>query len=132
MNIRKIGFTAIIAFISAFGAVATFNHLGWNKQQVAIVENAIPARLAAYSSNASQPIDFRYAAATSTPSVVHIKSTFKAEKVSSRGRDPLQDFFGNDFYKYFHGPNPYQAHPQMATGSGVVISKDGFIVTNNH
>jgi len=100
MNIRKIGFTAFVAFVSAFGAVATFNYLGLNKQQVAIVEQGMPAKFAAYErSNSTQPIDFRYAAATSTPSVVHIKSTFKAERAASNGyQDPYQDFFGNDFF----------------------------------
>src|SRR3954464_11563640 len=98
MNIRKIGSTAIIAFLSAFAAIGTFNYLGWNKQQVSVagISNTIaPARYAAYtSSTQTQPIDFRYAAANSTPSVVHIKSTFKMEKVSSRGGNPLEDFFG--------------------------------------
>src|SRR5687767_1725155 len=99
MDMRKIGFTALVAFISAFAAVGTFNYFGWNKQQVAIVDNTNPARFAAYSSSGqAQPIDLRYAAATSTPSVVHIKSTIKAERVSMRGQqDPFQDLFGNDF-----------------------------------
>ena len=48
MSIRKIAFTAFVAFVSAFAAVATFNYFGLNKQQVSIIEQNSPAKFAAY------------------------------------------------------------------------------------
>ncbi|MBL0308644.1 MAG: hypothetical protein IPP77_02855 [Bacteroidetes bacterium] len=82
MNTKKIAFTALVAFVSAFAAVAVFNFSGWNLQKVAFVEKT-PVQLAAYSppvGGNTQPVDFRFAAAASTPCVVHIKCTTKTTK----------------------------------------------------
>lgn len=77
-------------------------------------------------------VDFEYAATKSVPAVVHIKTTSKATPVSNRNSfgfsDPFFDqFFGNPF-----GGVPQQRGPKMGSGSGVVVSSDGYIVTNNH
>jgi serine protease Do len=64
-------------------------------------------------------IDLTVAAENTVNSVVHVKNTSVRTKV-----DPINIFFGNG-----NGKKKYE---QVGTGSGVVISQDGYIVTNNH
>ncbi len=73
----------------------------------------------------NQAIDFVGAAKKANPAVVHIKAQNKAY-VDYQKRDYYDPF--EDFWGYRRSQN----RPQAGTGSGVVISKDGYIVTNNH
>ena len=87
---------------------------------------------------AGQPVDLTYAAEKALPAVVHIKyvqnSKTKTVEVQS---DPFGDFFSDPF-GFFGNPNggtqrrQVQTPKREATGSGVIISNDGYIVTNNH
>jgi len=86
-----------------------------------------------------QPVDFEKAASAAVPSVVHIKTTMKFKEVAGRpGRGDEQDPFGgmgDDFFRRFFGEGGGRAVPQpdqRASGSGVIISSDGYVVTNNH
>ena len=94
----------------------------------------------AYTETAVQPVDFEKAAAAAVPAVVHIKTTTKFKQTAGRempGQDqnPLGDGFGGDLFKRFFGDGngkEFQEPDQRASGSGVIISTDGYIVTNNH
>jgi Do/DeqQ family serine protease len=79
--------------------------------------------------------DFTKAAENAIHAVVHIKSTVKAVQSSRSGRSPQYmpfdpfEFFGNPF----GGQQPQmRSQPSVGFGSGVIISKDGYIITNNH
>lgn len=86
---------------------------------------------------ASQPVDLTYAAEKALPAVVHIKyvQNSKVQTVDVQS-DPFGDFFGpfGDFFGRGNGTQKRQIQTpkRTASGSGVIISSDGYIVTNNH
>lgn len=84
-----------------------------------------------------QPVDLTYAAEKALPTVVHILKTTnsKVQNVEVES-DPFSDFF--DPFGFFNTPQNGTKRQQIRTpkqqgsGSGVIISADGYIVTNNH
>ena len=100
------------------------------------------ASLVSAGSTVTEPFDFVKASEYATEVVVHIVAEESMESARKRNekrrksrRSPFDDFFGgdlfgNDFFgqDYFWG----NAYPKNGSGSGVIFSKDGYIVTNNH
>ncbi|HEY9560301.1 MAG TPA: Do family serine endopeptidase [Anseongella sp.] len=76
-------------------------------------------------------VDFTQAAAQVTPAVVYIQTTYPMNYRNGGG----QQFPFNDFFDFFDAPRGRQQQPRRApraSGSGVIITADGYIVTNNH
>lgn len=73
------------------------------------------------------PFDFKEAASRAMPAVVHISSINKTVANSQMQNDPFRFFFGDDLNPFGDG-TPRQG----GSGSGVIYSSDGYIVTNNH
>jgi serine protease Do len=80
------------------------------------------------ASKLSEMPDFVGASALSTPTVVHIKTTINETPQGQGGSSPFDPFgmFGDK------SPFGQPQGPQQASGSGVIISDDGYVVTNNH
>ena len=89
-------------------------------------------RLAALDATQMQPVDLTQAAENSVHAVVHIKSTQESKTQTVTVRDPFYEFFGDMFGNRGGQQRQVQTPERVGFGSGVIISKDGYIVTNNH
>lgn len=85
------------------------------------------ARQVAYGGGPA-PFDFKKAAERAMPVVVHIKASESRQAASQRLREQRY----TDPFSFFFGQGQYEMQPRSGTGSGVIYSADGYILTNNH
>lgn len=125
------------------GAVSIFGYkylIG--ERYIYSVQNRPPAVLSNYSTDTTsvvvpEGLNFINAADAARPAVVHIKTSYEPKSQGQQKVYPggpmdemLKDFFGEGFS--MPEGNYQNSGPQEASGSGVIISADGYIITNNH
>ena len=143
MKIKQVLFTITISAFTAFGVMWGYNKFVTNNAGYAGQESGmVPAnyKYAGLFDNNTPPgaIDFTQPAAAALPTVVHIKTKTNAKQVNNnlprnqRPKNPFSDLFGDDMLEEFFGNRKGYVPEQRASGSGVIISSDGYIVTNNH
>jgi Do/DeqQ family serine protease len=139
MNLNFKNVLAIMGITIMTSLVSVWGFSKWMKSNDSFYSDGkLPANYANFF-NGTAPastVDFTPAATAASPAVVHIKTKTNAKKVESgnqpRQKNPFFDFFGDDdmFGEFFGGPR--MIPEQRASGSGVLITADGYIVTNNH
>lgn len=129
---KKIGLTLLTAFVGGAVALGVYklaenkyadNMSLEDKQKVFFASNKSTATV-----SSAGAVDFTQAAADVTPAVVYIRTTYASKNT---GGGAQQDAFEQMFGQMF-GQRMRPQGPQKASGSGVIISPDGYIVTNNH
>jgi serine protease Do len=125
---KRFGSLLIVAVLGGLISLGAFSLITKRTSSLAgVPSQGVPAQLASYSSMSDGQLlpDFTVAANLTIHAVVHIQTEY------ARKNSMYDNFF--DFRDFFGGQMPNnQPEPIMASGSGVIISQDGYIVTNNH
>jgi serine protease Do len=135
MKLKQIAAIVLLSATTTFATMWGYNR--FVKHDTYVYQNdgndtgKIPANYADFKGLAAAPADFVPASNAAIPGTVHIKT--KATRTASNNlprKSPFGDLFDMDLDDIFG--DRMRSVPQMASGSGAIISEDGYIVTNNH
>ena len=136
MKKRAFLLTGMVVLSASIGGVTAYGVTKFtdNQHQIEVVERTVEhtpslgSQFTAYQ--AEQYPDLTYAAENAVKAVVNIEAVQEVE-VRQRSYDPFLDFFGIP-QEGGHSNGHAQKQERHAGGSGVIITEDGYIVTNNH
>lgn len=129
-----LGLSLVVVLSAAVAGITTYSLTGSKKDNTSyneLFEQNPNVKLASFNGVDAQPVDFTQAAETSLHAVVHIKSTKRSKMETVQQAPDIFDFFFGDGRRG-GGQRQMQTPEKVGFGSGVIISKDGYIVTNNH
>jgi serine protease Do len=124
MRAQKIIIPFVSAMIGGLIAVAVYSYTFKERTEIIQSPNAEKFYLTRELQHDSIATDFTFAAERSVDAVVHVMTAYSSNEAYSSG-NPLFDYF----FGLRNNPNP---EPIRGSGSGVILTRDGFIVTNNH
>lgn len=128
------GVAAGVLLSSAIGGFTAYKLMARQQMENAAFselfqQNPNNIRLAGLSAANVQPVDLTKAAESSVHAVVHIRATELSKTRTVQTAPDIFDWFFGDGRGQ---QRQIQTQPRVGFGSGVIISKDGYIVTNNH
>ena len=133
-TIKKLfGYSLMVAGSALVAGVTTYTLMEKNAQEQTVMvmqqDSGFAMPTALFDNKPAQPVDLTGAAENSLHAVVHIKSTQLGKTQTVTQMPDLFDFFFGDG---MGRQQQIRTQPRVGFGSGVIISKDGYIVTNNH
>ncbi len=141
MKIKQVLGVVLLSAATAVGSVWGYNRFVDTRPYVynnQLDSGKIPSNYAKFfdgMNNTAVPeaLDFTGASTAAIPATVHITTKTNAKSNNITRRSPFSDLFGDGGLEDFFGDRGgSRSMPQQASGSGAVISEDGYIVTNNH